>query len=49
MTEGAAVQHLRGRSWQEHAIRELGVEIEVVELAESLRAAVAAAQERQFR
>lgn len=49
VTEGAAVQHLRGRSWQEHAIRELGVEIEVVELAESLRAAVAAAQERQFR
>jgi len=49
VTDAAAVQHLRGRSWQAHAIRELGVEIEVVELPESIRAAVAAAQARQFR
>ena len=49
VTDAAAVQHLRGRSWQGHAIRELGVEIEVVELPESVRAAVMAAQVRQFR
>jgi len=49
VTDNAAVHHLQGRSWQAQAIRELGVEIEVVELPEPLRAAVAAAQERQFR
>jgi len=49
VTDAAAVQHLRGRSWQAQAIRDLGVEIEVVELPEDLRAAVAAAQARQFR
>jgi len=49
VTDAAAVQHLKGRSWQAQAIRELGIEIEVVELPESLRASVAAAQARQFR
>jgi len=49
VTDAAAVQHLQGRSWQAQAIRDLGVEIEVVELPEPMRAAVAAAQARQFR
>jgi len=49
VTDAAAVQHLQGRSWQAQAIRDLGVEIAVVELPEPLRAAVAAAQDRQFR
>lgn len=49
VTDAAAVRHLQGRSWQAQAIRELGVEIEVVELPEDVRAAVAAAQARQFR
>jgi len=49
VSDPAAVHHLQGRSWQGEAIRELGVEIEVVELPEPMRAAVAAAQARQFR
>lgn len=49
VTDAAAVRHLRRRSWQAQAIRELGVEIEVVELPEPLRATVVAAQARQFR
>ena len=49
VSDEAAVAHLRGRSWQAAAIRDQGVEIVVVELAESTRAAIAAAQVRQFR
>lgn len=49
VSDAAAVRHLRGRSWQGHAIRDLGVEIIVVELPEEVRTAVAAAQLRQFR
>lgn len=49
VTDIAAIQHLQGRSWQGQAIRDLGVAIEIVPLAEDLRASVVAAQTRQFR
>lgn len=49
VTDAAGVQHLQGRSWKAEAIRKLGAKIEVVQLPESIRAAVAAAQARQFR
>lgn len=49
VSDEAAVQHLRGRSWQGQAIRDLGVEIAVIELPDDVREAVAAAQVRQFR
>lgn len=49
VSDPAAVRHLGGRSWQGRAIRDLGVEIEVVALPHDIRASVAAAQERQFR
>lgn len=49
VSDEAAVQHLRGRAWQGQAIRDLGVEIAVIELPDDVREAVAAAQVRQFR
>lgn len=49
VTDATAVQHLRGRSWQGQATRDLDVEIEIVELPEDVRLAVEAAQARQFR
>ena len=44
-----AVKHLRGKSWQGEAIRELGVKIEVVQLEDDDVAALIRAQQRQFR
>lgn len=44
-----AVKHLRGKSWQGEAIREMQVKIEVVELEEEDVAALLRAQQRQFR
>lgn len=49
VSDAAAVRHLRGRSWQGQAIRDLGIEIEIVTLPEAVRDSVAAAQARQFR
>jgi hypothetical protein len=45
----AAVKHLRGNSWQGHAIADLGVELEVVELPVEVVAAILRAQHRQYR
>jgi len=49
VSDTAAVQHLRGRSWQGQALRDLGIEIEVVMLPDDVRASVISAQARQFR
>ncbi|WP_432940168.1 hypothetical protein ACQPXM_31065 [Kribbella sp. CA-253562] len=49
VTDALAVSHLTQRSWQRHAIAELGVEIEVVQLPDDLVQAIRAAQVRQFR
>lgn len=49
VSDGAAVRHLRGRSWQGQAIADLGVELCVVELPDEVVAAVSAAQTRQYR
>jgi len=49
VSDKEAVRHLRGRSWQGQAIRDLGIEIEVVALPEDVRASVASAQVRQVR
>jgi hypothetical protein len=45
----AAVKHLRGNSWQGHAIAELGVGLEVVQLPDEFVAAIVEAQKRQYR
>ncbi len=49
VSDEAAVKHLRGRSWQGQAIRDLGVEIEVVQLPDDVVASISAAQRRQYR
>ena len=49
VTDEAAIRHLQGRSWQGQAIRQLGVQFEIVELPPKLRSDVEAAQRRQFR
>lgn len=49
VSDPAAVAHLSGMSWQAQAIRELGVEIEIVSLEPVVVAALAAAQKRQYR
>ncbi|HEY8718550.1 hypothetical protein [Pengzhenrongella sp.] len=49
VTDEAAVEHLRGNSWQGQALRDLGVELEVVEVLEGIRAGVVRAQERPYR
>lgn len=49
ISDEAAVKHLRGRSWQGQAIRDLGVEIEVVQLPDDVVASISAAQRRQYR
>lgn len=48
-SDPAAVGHLSGVSWQAQAIRELGVEIEIVNLEPSIVSALNAAQKRQYR
>ena len=49
VSDERAVAHLRGRSWQGAAIRDLGVGIEVVDLPASVVETIRAAQKRQFR
>jgi hypothetical protein len=49
VSDPAAVGHLSGVSWQAQAIRELGVEIEIVSLEAPVVAALIAAQKRQYR
>lgn len=49
VSDELAVAHLRGSSWQRAAIRDLGVEIEVVDLPEAVVQTIRAAQKRQFR
>ena len=49
VTDEAAVQHLRGRSWQARAIEDRGVEVQVLELPSDVVAGILAAQKRQFR
>lgn len=49
VSDPAAVQHLHGASWQRAAIRDLGVELVVVELPPQVVDAVKAAQTRQYR
>ena len=49
VSDELAVAHLRGRSWQGAAIRDLGVEIEVVTLPAEVVDTIRAAQKRQFR
>lgn len=49
VSDEAAVRHLRGTSWQGSAIRDLGVELAVVELGADVVAEIVAAQRRQFR
>ena len=45
----AAARHFRGRSWMARALKAYGIEVQVVELPEEIRAAVRKAQQRQFR
>ncbi len=49
VSDPAAVGHLSGVAWQAQAIRELGVEIEIVNLDPSIVSALNAAQKRQYR
>lgn len=49
VSDEAAVRHLRGTSWQGHAVREMGVEIGVVALPAEVRSALREAQRRQYR
>jgi hypothetical protein len=49
VSDEAALRHLAGRSWHGQALRDLGVELEVVSLPDPVRDAVVAAQKRQFR
>lgn len=49
LSDRAAMSHLNGKSWQAHAIRDMGVEIAIVELGPEIVAGLAAAQKRQFR
>ena len=48
-TDAAAAAPFLGRSWGSAAMRRAQVEIEIVELPDDLRAAIRAAQARQFR
>ena len=49
VSDPAAVGHLSGVSWQAQAIKEMGVEIEIVSLEPSVVSALNAAQKRQYR
>ena len=48
-SDDAAARHFRGRTWAARAIADLGVELRVIELPESMRARIRAAQVRQYR
>ena len=49
VTDEASVKHLRGMSWQGQALKHLGVEIEVAEIPDDIRARIHEAQTRQRR
>lgn len=49
LADDEAASHFRGNSWMASALRDLGVDVEVVELPNELREAVLRAQERQYR
>lgn len=49
VSDPAAVGHLSGAAWQAQAIRELGVETEIVGIDPKIISALTAAQKRQFR
>jgi hypothetical protein len=49
LTDHAAAAHFTGRSWMAQALRELGIEVLVVELPDAVRQAVLRAQARQYR
>jgi hypothetical protein len=48
-SDAEAARQFRGRSWYASAIRQIGIEIALVELPEALRARVQDAQRRQYR
>jgi len=49
VSDELAVAHLRGKSWQGAAIKDLGVDIEVVDIPGELIETILAAQKRQYR
>lgn len=48
-SDEAAALPFRGQGWPAHALREFRIEIQVVELPETIRSSVLRAQTRQFR
>jgi hypothetical protein len=49
LTDHEAAAHFTGRSWMAEALRELSIEVQVVDLPEDVRQAVLRAQTRQYR
>lgn len=49
LTDQEAAAHFTGRSWMAQALRELAIDVEVVELPEEVKQAVLRAQTRQYR
>ncbi len=49
LTDTSAASHFTGRTWMAAALRDLGIEVVVVELPADVRAGILAAQTRQFR
>jgi hypothetical protein len=49
LSDDLAAAHFRGSSWMSAALRQLGIEVRVVDLPPKHRAAVKAAQDRQYR
>ena len=49
LTDHGAAAHFIGRSWMAQALRELGIEVLVVDLPDDVRQAVIRAQARQYR
>jgi hypothetical protein len=46
LSDEQACKHLRGRSWANAALREFGIELQVVELSDELRTGIKDAQQR---
>jgi hypothetical protein len=49
LTDREAAAPFKGRSWMAQALRELAIDVEVVELPEEVKEAVLRAQTRQYR
>lgn len=49
LADASAASHFTGRTWMAAALRDLGIEVVVVELPADVRAGILAAQVRQFR